>query len=313
MKGALDAADRALLNVLRLLDESGYDFVTPTPDSHARVVARPRPARPTTLRDVFGWSRDFGAGELPEAIVAALEEGGALERREDRLASRVRVSRLHGRLFLHSAFPTTETDAVFFGPDTYRFADFIHAELAGVGRSPRIVDIGSGSGAGAITAAGRAGAGEVVMTDINPQALRLARINAEHAGVRADAVLADGLDGVDGGIDLALANPPYIVDDSERAYRHGGALHGGQLSLEMSVAALDRLAPGGRLLLYTGAAIVEGGNPLLDELSSLAAARGCIVRARELDPDVFGDELSREAYAEVDRIAAIGAVVTRPR
>jgi methylase of polypeptide subunit release factors len=313
MSGQHDEQGAALLALLRWLDEASYDFVAPTPDTHARVLARPRPQRSTTLRDVFGWSRDFRPGELPQSVVDLLDLGGALEREGERLRSTLRASRLKGRLFLHSAYPTDAADSVFFGPDTYRFADFIEAELPGGAAPGRLVDIGAGSGAGAITAAAICRVGEVVMTDINPAALRLAGVNAEHAGIRADAVLADGLEGVDGGIDLALANPPYIVDDAERTYRHGGDLHGGQLSLEMSVAAMDRLAPGGRLLLYTGAAIVDGANPLLNELKRLASERDCEVAARELDPDVFGEELSRPEYAEVDRIAVIGAVVRRPR
>jgi methylase of polypeptide subunit release factors len=306
--------DSALLTLLQVLDAGGYDFVTPTPETHARVLARPRPDRPTSLRDVFGWSRDFSEGELPAEVVGALDLGGGLHRRRDgRLASRLRVSRLEGRLYLHSAYPTIEQDSVFFGPDTYRFGRFIRAELADDGPVKRLVDIGAGSGAGAITAAALCRAGEVVMTDINPGALRLAQINAEHAGIRADAVIADGLEGVAGDIDIALANPPYIVDTQERAYRHGGSLHGGQLSLEMADGAMERLAPGGRLLLYTGAAIVEGRNPLVEELERLALERGCTVASVELDPDVFGEELSRPEYAEVDRIAVIGAVVRRPR
>ena len=309
----MSEADQALLELLQRLDASGYEFVTITPASHERVVARPRPDRPTNLRDVFGWSRDFAPGDLPETYVALLEAGEALEKSDGRLRSRIRVSQLHGRSFLHSAYPTEAEDSVFFGPDTYRFADFIRAELTGDDRIGRLVDIGSGSGAGAITAAGWCEPDQIVMTDINPAALRLASVNAAHAGMHVEAVLADGLEGVDGGIDLALANPPYIVDASERAYRHGGDLHGGQLSLEMSVAAMDRLAPGGRLLLYTGAAIIAGRNPLLSELERLAAERACEVTSRELDPDVFGEELSRPEYVDVDRIAVIGATVRRRR
>jgi methylase of polypeptide subunit release factors len=124
-------------------------------------------------------------------------------------------------------------------------------------------------------------------------------------------VETDSLDAVEGGFDLVLANPPYIVDPDERAYRHGGDLHGGRLSVEMAEDGLKALNPGGRLLLYTGAAIVEGRNPLCEELDSLCDARGFPLTCQELDPDVFGEELSRPEYADVDRIAVIGAVATR--
>lgn len=43
--------------------------------------------------------------------------------------STIRVSTLYDHLFAHSAYPTLASDAVFFGPDTYRFASFLRANL----------------------------------------------------------------------------------------------------------------------------------------------------------------------------------------
>jgi SAM-dependent methyltransferase len=304
--------DRALLALLQALRDRGYAFVTPTPETHGRVLARlPRPGRPT-LRDVFGWSRDFAAEDLEPELLGLLKSASALESGEaGRLRSGVRVSSLGDLLLLHSAYPTHEVDSVFFGPDSYRFADLVRRELSGVSVG-RLADIGAGAGAGALAAATCAQVGEVVMTDINPKALRLARVNAAFAGVKAQFVETDSLDGVEGGFDVVLANPPYIIDPDERAYRHGGDLHGGRLSVEMAEDAVGALAPGGRLLLYTGAAIVEGRNPVCEELEKLCADRGCTFTCRELDPDVFGEELSRPEYAEVERIAVIAAVARRP-
>jgi hypothetical protein len=46
---------------------------------------------------------------------------------------------------------------------------------------------------------------------------------------------------------------------------------------------------------------------LEDQLPALR----CSLRYRELDPDIFGDQLDHAGYEEVERIAAIGAVVTK--
>ena len=35
------------------------------------------------------------------------------------------------------------------------------------------------------------------------------------------------------------------------------------------------------------------------------------LRRQELDPDIFGEQLSDPAYADVDRIAAVGIIVRR--
>ena len=304
----MNDADLALLELLRRLDDEGYDFTPPTPLTHARVIARPARSAGRTLRDILGWSLPFTRDAAPGWLVEALERGGALEPVGDRLKSRLRVSRLHGLLFLHSAFPTDQADAVFLGPDSYRFADFVGRELTGA-ETGRLLDIGGGAGAGALCA-GRAAPGlELWLTDINPKALRLARINAAHAGQTLNLREASGVDGAPEGLQLALANPPYIAG-ADQTYADGGGMHGGRLSLDWATAALPKLAPGGRLLLYTGAAILDGGrDPLKAALSDLAARHGAAFRYQEIDPDVFGEELETPAYADVERIAAIGCVI----
>jgi methylase of polypeptide subunit release factors len=153
-----------------------------------------------------------------------------------------------------------------------------------------------------------------MLTDVNPKAHRLARLNAAHAGICVDTVEASGLAGAPDGVDLILANPPYIADPGGRTYRDGGELHGGQMSVDWAKAAVGKLAPDGRFLLYTGSAIVAGGRDRLrEELEALAQRTGVALAYRELDPDVFGEELERDDYADVERIAVVGAVITKPR
>ncbi len=304
-------ADRALLALLERLAAGGYRFVTATPATHARVVARRDHWQAHDLAGALGWSLPFAPDALDAEIVAALDEAGMLAEEGALARSRVRVSSLGGRLFLHSAYPTDEADSVFFGPDSYRFADFIRAELPPCSPGTRIVDIGTGAGVGALVAGDACPGARLAMTDINARALRFARINAAHAGVEAEFVETSGLDGVDGPIDVALANPPYIIDPQGRAYRDGGDMHGGRIALDMASAAAERLTPGGRLLLYSGSAIVGGRDPLRAALTEAMSERGCDLSYRELDPDVFGEELDGAPYADVDRIAVVGAVAVK--
>lgn len=306
-------SDAALLRLIEALGRRGYRFVTPTPATHARVFARADRRVARDLADVLGWSLPFAPPAIDAEILALLEAAGALEATDDLLRSTLRVSSLKGRLFLHSAYPTDAADSVFFGPDSYRFADLIEAELAPepVADGSRIVDIGTGAGVGAVVAASLCPEARVGMTDVNAKALRLAAVNARAAGLAIRAVESDNLDPIDGAIDLALANPPYIVDAHARTYRDGGGMHGGQVSIDMARMAIARLAPGGRLILYTGSAIVRGEDRLRAALATLAGAQDCRLRYRELDPDVFGEELDNSAYAEVDRIAIVAAIVTK--
>jgi methylase of polypeptide subunit release factors len=275
------------------------------------VVARPDRRGARDLRDVFGWSLPFAEGDVEPEIVGLMREGAMLETADDgRFRSTVRVSTLVRRLFLHSAYPTEGEDAVFFGPDTYRFADFILAELPDKVRGT-IVDIGSGSGAGGILAAGAEAKARVVLSDVNPAALRLARINAAHAGVTVETVEGEGLSAIEGPLEVVLANPPYMIDPEERAYREGGGMHGARLSLDWTREAAERLQPGGRLLMYTGSAIVDGRDAFREAATAALEAAGCDWTYREIDPDVFGEELERPEYADVERIAVVGLVAVK--
>jgi methylase of polypeptide subunit release factors len=307
------AADHSLVDLLRHLAAQGYHFVTPTPATHARVVARPDRSLGTCVEDVLGWSLPFQDGAIGGDIVDLLRAAGVLVREGDRWRSTVRVSSLHRDLFVHSAYPTLAEDSVFFGPDSYRFADLIAAELDRVPLRDggRILDIGGGSGVGAIVAAHRCGACEVFLTDINAAALRLAAVNAAAAGVDITMTEGSGLGDVPGLFDLVTINPPYIIDEAGRAYRDGGGMHGGQLSLDLASEAAGRLAPGGRVLLYTGSAIIGGRDPLCEALREKAEALGLHLSYREIDPDVFGEELEEPAYADIDRIALVAAILSR--
>ncbi|CAN5769309.1 class I SAM-dependent methyltransferase [soil metagenome] len=295
----------ALVEVGRWLRAQDYQFITITPETHRRVNARPEAAVARTLRDVFGWSRPFEPSLLPQAIVDALRAADSVIERDGLLVSMVRFSSLHGGLYAHSAYPTRDENAVFFGPDTYRFAGVLAREVE---RATRVLDVGCGSGAGGLMLAERAGA--IVLADINPRAVVFARANAELAGVadRVEVVLGDLYAPVSGELDLIIANPPYLVDPGQRVYRDGGGVLGTGLAVRILREGLPRLRSGGRLILYTGAPIVDGEDRVLAELTPHLA--GAQWRYAELDPDVFGEELDTPAYAAVDRIAAVALIAT---
>jgi predicted RNA methylase len=254
----------------------------------------------------------FERQRLPGRIWEALATAGMAEAAGDGLwRSRVRVSSAWDSLFVHSAYPTDAPDSVFFGPDSYRFITFLESELPGLAPVRRLVDIGTGSGIGAIAAARVLPDTRLTLTDINPFALQLARVNARHAGLDVETVEAAGLGGLEGGFDLVIANPPFVMDEEGRAYRDGGDLHGLRLSLDWAKEAMRRLPAGGAMLLYTGSAIVAGRDGFRTALERSAAASGCTCRYAELDPDIFGELLEEDAYKDVERIAAVGAVLVK--
>lgn len=306
-------ADQALLQLGKRLRADGYRFTCVTPATHARVNARPGAERARTLRDVFGWSRPFPPSLVSADELDQLRQAQLLATRGEWLVSTVRWATLEDLLLVHSAYPTEASDAVFFGPDSYRFAQVIHEHLQ---RTPKrvehAVDIGCGTGVGALLVAQAVPHAQVTAVDINPLALRYTAINAALAGVSNVSVEpSDLLDGITGLFDLIIANPPYMLDVQERTYRHGGGALGAELSLRIVEQALERLGPGGSLVLYTGVAIVDGRDALLEAIRLRLAGPGWSWVYREVDPDVFGEQLGERGYEQVERIAAVALTVTR--
>jgi SAM-dependent methyltransferase len=303
----------ALVGLGRWLQSRAYRFVTVTPATQARVNARPGAGEARSLRDVFGWSRPFAPDLLEQEALQLLRDGELLDIAEGGLLrSKVRFSSFGELLFSHSAYPTLEADAMFFGPDSWRFAALVESEVANRPLPPRarILGVGCGAGAGGIVAALRAAASEpkLILVDTNPRSLQYASANAALAGVaRVEFEEGELFEPVRGDFDLIVANQPYLNDGASRSSTPGGGL------AERTVReGLPRLASGGRVVLYTGSAITDGVDPLHDALAPHLDARAWPWRYREIDPDVFGEELEQPAYANVERIAAVAVVVQRP-
>lgn len=311
---ALPDDETALVDLGRSLRAAGYRFTTVTPETQRRVNARPENAAAKNLRDIFGWSRRFDPRVAPGPVLDLMRRANVLAAAGDGwLRSRVRFSTLGDLLFVHSAFPTTDADAVFFGPDTVRFVRAIERLMTTrSGAVTRAADVGCGAGAAGIAIAAAAPGAQVSLFDINAAALKASRVNCALNGVaNAHAAHSDVLAAARGAFDLIVANPPYLLDAGERVYRHGGGALGEGLSLRIVREAPPLLAPGGALLLYTGSAIVEGRDCFRAAAEQIVPPTGFEWTYEELDPDVFGEELTEPAYAAAERIAAVVLTIFR--
>ena len=135
---------------------------------------------------------------------------------------------------------------------------------------PQLLDVGTGSGCIAVALVKHIPAARAVATDISPEALLVARRNAERHGVadRIDFAQADRLDlppdlVPDGGCDLLVSNPPYVAQDemavlpeNVRAHEPGVALteEGDGLSFYRAFAEAGPviLRAGGSILVEIG-------------------------------------------------------------
>jgi release factor glutamine methyltransferase len=114
-----------------------------------------------------------------------------------------------------------------------------------------VLDIGTGSGIQAVTAALRLDVKHVVATDINPFAIEAAKMRAWKSGVqeKIDFVVTNLFEGIIGSFDLIIFNPPYLPSE-EGLVDHtcdGGAF-GVEVIKQFLAKAPLHLAHGGPIL-----------------------------------------------------------------
>jgi release factor glutamine methyltransferase len=153
------------------------------------------------------------------------------------------------RLTLH-----TDARALVPRPETETVVERALAAIAGV-EAPRVVDVGTGTGAIALAIADEHPGAVVTASDVSAEALALARENAEHVGLEIELLVTNLLDGLDGPFDLVVSNPPYVradeIDSLQPEVRDWEPRLAvvGDRTAELAAAARDRLAGGGALVL----------------------------------------------------------------
>jgi release factor glutamine methyltransferase len=233
-------------------------------------------------RTVLGWDRARLVSEQQHPVPDALEPRFSewIERRIHREPSAyiVGIREFWGRDFRvspHVLIPRPETE-------------FIVEEALPALRalqSPRIADIGTGSGILAVTLACEVPGSFVVATDISADALAVAAENALRHGVdcRVHFIHTSYLEGVSGPFDVIVSNPPYVRDRDKAALsrdvRHEPdvALFGGEDGLRHVAGVLDsaaeKLKSGGWFLMEFGYGQEDDVRMLIDRRPALRLDR----------------------------------------
>jgi release factor glutamine methyltransferase len=167
----------------------------------------------------------------------------------------------------------TDRRALVPRPETEVVVDRCLALLENVA-SPRVLDVGTGTGAIALSLAQELSGAMVVATDASADALALARENAELLGLDVELREGDLLAGAAGPFELVVSNPPYVdaaeLDALEPEVRdwepRAALLDGGQTS---------RLVEAARGVL-DGALVVEVHEGRADELAGTLRAAGYV-------------------------------------
>ena len=155
-------------------------------------------------------------------------------------------------------------------PDTETLVDWALEVIAPLA-SPRVVDLGTGSGAIALALQSQRTDAQVLAVDASTDALAVAQANAERLGLPVQFQPANWLAGVEGLFDAIVSTPPYIpsADPHLAALTHEPlqALASGADGLEdirtIVAQAPAHLQPGGWLLLEHGYDQAEAVQALL--------------------------------------------------
>jgi release factor glutamine methyltransferase len=106
----------------------------------------------------------------------------------------------------------TDARALVPRPESEIVVERCLALLEGID-APRVVDVGTGSGAIALALKHERPDARVSATDISSAALGLAHENAQRNGLEVELIEADLLTGMTGPFDLVVSNPPYVLVD----------------------------------------------------------------------------------------------------
>jgi len=188
------------------------------------------------------------------------------------------VAYILGRRAFYDREFTVTPDVLIPRPETEHL---IESALAFInGRTLHAVDVGTGSGAIAITVKGNAPQITMFATDMSEGALRVAETNARIQNVHISFFQGDlliPLVGRGANVDLVMANLPYIKTDvlrtlSVRDYEPKLALDGGDDGLDLIKRLVEQVPtvckPGGLLLLEIGADQGEAVKALVSECLS---------------------------------------------
>ncbi len=215
----------------------------------------------------------------------------------DQRAARVPLQHLTGRAPFRHLELAVGPGVFVPRPETEQLVEWALARLAGVAE-PVVVDLGSGSGAIALSVAHEHRGARVTAVERDPQAIEWTRHNAALRAAAGDppvTVLAGDmtepglLRDLDGAVDLVVSNPPYVPDGA-RVPREVAdhdpplALWGGPDGLDV-VRGLLRTAA--RLLRPGGALGIEHADQQGDALPALVRGTGDFTAVAD-HPDLAG-------------------------
>lgn len=254
-------------------------------------VPEPAASAQVLLSELLGVGRaDLAACDAP----LAEEQAALYELWISRRLKREPVQRILGYAYFRNLVLDLNEETLIPRPDTESVVDAALERIDARGYPCLVLDIGTGSGAIAISISQERPDHEVHATDVSEPALHAARRNAERNRTtvrfhRADVV--SGLEPLTGRVDLLVSNPPYVDEESAggrlapevREWDPPAALYSGSDEFAFFRRIFAETTP----LLRAGADVVlEVGDDQAEEVLQLGSRAGFAPRG--VRPDLAG-------------------------
>jgi len=222
---------------------------------------------------------DRPAGELERAAYRDLVE---------RAVRQEPVQYLIGEAHFFSNVFDVSPDVLIPRPSTEALVEHVvqHTRQTPGFRQPLIADVGTGSGAIAVSLAKQIEGANVIASDISEAAIEIAKRNAARHKVadRIDFRLGDLWEPYTEAFTFVCSNPPYIPDNEWEAvaanvkdYEPHGALRGGADGLDvirpLVAGAVERLAKPGQLVVEIAASQKRAAIDLVEQTKGLVNPR----------------------------------------
>jgi release factor glutamine methyltransferase len=233
----------ALREAVRELEERGVP--SPRVDAEHLLAHSLRASR----TDLYVDDRELGDGEL--SVFQALVR---------RRASREPLAYILGEWGFRRLSLAVDARVLIPRPETEVLVERCLERLRDL-RRPRVLDVGTGSGAIALAIADEHAGARVTATDTSEEALAVARENLLRTRLdeRVELVHGDLVEGPAGPFDLVVSNPPYVspgeldsLQPEIREHEPREALIGEDVTSAIAQGVRELLRPGGWLVLECG-------------------------------------------------------------